>query len=146
MSQLQLPPDQRDFANGRPVFLLDVTPKEDNKYLINGRIWVDATDYSIVRIEGSPARNPSFWVRSVHFEHTYQKVGPFWLASSTHSVGEIRSFGEAELTIETSGYALKPPDVRTAKADYPAGLALLIWPQSTPVELGEFLLRTPRFR
>lgn len=113
---------RRDFTNGRPAYLLDVTPKEDNKYLITGRIWVDATDYSIVRIEGSPARDPSFWIRSVHFEHTYQKVGPFWLASTTHSVGEIRSFGEAELTIETSGYALNPPDDSTAKADYPPGL------------------------
>lgn len=113
---------RRDLINGRPAYLLDVTPKGHNKYLIDGRIWVDAIDYSIVRIEGSPARNPSFWIRSVHFEHTYQKVGPFWFASSTHSVGEIRSFGEAELTIETSGYALNPPDDRTAEANNPAGL------------------------
>jgi hypothetical protein len=100
---------RRDFINGRPAYLLDVTPKEDNKYLIDGRIWVDDTDYSIVRVEGSPSRNLSFLIHSVHFEHTYQKVGPFWFVSSTHAMGEIRSFGEAELTIETSGYALNPP-------------------------------------
>jgi len=113
----------KDVINERPAYLLRITPKEDNKYLIEGKIWVDATDYSIVRIEGSPAKNPSFWTRNVHFVHTYQKVGPFWFAASTHSVSEIRIFGEAELTIQNSDYTLNPPDNNTAKADLPARLA-----------------------
>ena len=93
-----------------PAYILDVSPKIKNKYLVRGKIWVDANDYSIVRIEGEPARNPSFWVRSVHFVHTYQKVGPFWFASSTHTTSEIRIFGESELTIENSNYSLNPPN------------------------------------
>ena len=103
--------------------MLRVTPKAENKYLIDGKIWVDATDYSIVRIEGRPARNPSFWTRSVHFVHTYQKVGPFWLAASTESVSEIRIFGTAELTIENSGYTLNPPYILTTDIDREARLA-----------------------
>jgi outer membrane lipoprotein-sorting protein len=113
----------KEVMEERPAYLLRVTPKHQNKYLIDGRIWVDATDYSIVRIEGSPVRNPSFWTHDVHFVHTYHKVGPFWFAASTHSVSEIRMFGEAELTIENSNYSLNPPDNRTAKAEYPARLA-----------------------
>jgi hypothetical protein len=112
-----------DIVDGRPAYVLQVTPKEENKYLIDGMIWVDATDYSIVRIEGRPARNPSFWTRSVHFVHTYQKVGPFWFAASTHSVSQIRVFGDAELTIKNSGYTLNTPGNRTPEADYQARLA-----------------------
>jgi hypothetical protein len=107
---------QETLATG-PAYVLEASPKTENKYLIRGKIWVDANDYSIVRIEGQPARNPSFWVRSVHFVHTYQKVGPFWFASSTHTTSEIRIFGEAELTIENSGYTLIPPDDRTAEVE-----------------------------
>jgi hypothetical protein len=92
-----------------PAHVLSVTPKTANKYLIEGRIWVDANDFSIVRIEGQPAKNPSFWVRSVHFVHTYQKVGQFWFASSTHTTSQIRIFGESQLTIDNTGYALNPP-------------------------------------
>jgi len=97
-----------DSVDGHPAYVLSVLPKAKSKYLINGKIWVDATDFAIVRIEGSPARNPSFWTRSVRFVHTYKKVGPFWFAGSTHSVSEIRIFGPAELTIENSGYTLSP--------------------------------------
>ena len=89
-----------------PAYVLAVVPKTENKYLINGKIWVDATDYAIVRIEGQPARNPSFWVHSVRFVHTYQKVHQFWFASSTQTSSQVRFFGAAELTIENSGYAL----------------------------------------
>jgi hypothetical protein len=85
--------------------------------VIDGRIWVDADDYSIVRIEGRPAKNPSFWTRSVHFVHIYQKVGPFWLAESTHSVSEIRIHGSAEMTIESSDYVTETAAGRIGDAN-----------------------------
>jgi hypothetical protein len=105
-----------------PAYVLQVSPKTDNKYLIDGKIWVDANDYSIVRIEGQPARNPSFWVRKVHFVHTYQKIGPFWFASSTRTTTEIRIFGESELTIENSGYTLMRPKDQTTESDNQLGI------------------------
>jgi outer membrane lipoprotein-sorting protein len=105
-----------------PAYVLAVSPKTANKYLIDGKIWVDTNDYSIVRIEGRPARNPSFWVRSVHFVHRYQKVGQFWFASSTHTTSEIRIFGDSELTIENSDYALNPRLDRPTEANDQARL------------------------
>jgi hypothetical protein len=48
-------------------------PKNRKQVSCAGRIWVDAADYAIVRIEGKPAKNPSFWVKTVHFVHTYRK-------------------------------------------------------------------------
>jgi Outer membrane lipoprotein-sorting protein len=95
-----------DVVDGRPTYVLQLTPKGKNKYLVEGKIWVDAADYSIVQIEGRPAHNLSFWTRSVHFVYKYQKVGPFWLASRSHSVNDIRFFGPSELTIENSDYRL----------------------------------------
>lgn len=105
-----------------PAYVLAVSPKTANKYLIDGKIWVDANDYSIVRIEGQPARNPSFWVRNVHFVHTYEKVGPFWFASATHTKSEIRIFGSSELTIENSDYTLNSPIDHITEADGQARL------------------------
>lgn len=112
----------REILETGPAYVLSVTPKTANKYLIDGKIWVDASDYSIVRIEGQPAKNPSFWVHSVHFVHTYQKVGHFWFASSTRTTSEIRIFGESELTIDNSDYTLNPPADRMAQANDQARL------------------------
>ena len=98
---------QETLATG-PTYVLAVKPKTANKYLIDGKIWVNANDYAIVRIEGQPAKNPSFWVSRVHFVHTYQKVHQFWFASSTVTTSHVFIFGDSELTIEDSEYALNP--------------------------------------
>jgi hypothetical protein len=107
---------QETLETGR-AYVLAISPRSDNRHLIDGRIWVNAKDFSIVRIEGQPARNPSFWVHDVHFVHTYQRVGPFWFAASTHSTSEVRIFGPSELTIDNSDYVLNPLKNRAAETD-----------------------------
>jgi hypothetical protein len=105
-----------------PAYVLTINPKTVSRYLVEGKIWVSAEDYSIIRVEGQPAQNPSFWVHNVHFVYTNQRVGQFWLASSTHSTSEVRIFGPSELTIENSNYALNPPKDRTTEANSIASL------------------------
>jgi hypothetical protein len=102
-----------DYINRRPAYVLALTPKTQNKYLVQGRIWVDAADYAIVRIEGKPAKNPSLWIKNVHFIHTYQKSGSFWLPASDRSVTDVRIFGATEVTIEYFDYA---PNMTTLSA------------------------------
>jgi hypothetical protein len=94
-----------DTLNGRGAYVIALSPKTRNAYLMKGKIWVDSEEYAIVRIEGQPAKNPSFWVKSVHFVHTYTKQGPFWLPQSNNSVTDVRIFGSTELKIEYFGYA-----------------------------------------
>jgi hypothetical protein len=85
--------------------VIAIAPKTPNKYLMQGRIWIDAQEYAIVRIEGKPAKNPSFWTKSVHFVHKYEKRGPFWFPVSDHSVTDVRIFGSTEVTIEYFDYS-----------------------------------------
>src|SRR6266478_7018207 len=49
-----------EYVDERPVYVIAIAPKIRNKYLMQGRIWVDADEYAIVHIEGKPAKNPSF--------------------------------------------------------------------------------------
>jgi len=94
-----------DYINGRTVYVIAISPKTPNKYLLRGKVWVDADEYAIVRIEGVPAKNPSFWIKRVHFVHTYQKSGPFWFPAFDRSITDVRIFGSTELTIEYFDYA-----------------------------------------
>src|SRR5207244_8190713 len=101
---------------GRLTYVMDVTPKRREKYLMEGRIWVDATDYALVCAEGRPAHSPSFWTRSVHFVHQYQKKGDFWFPVSTDSITEARIFGTTHVNIAYSDYVANEPDSRSAHA------------------------------
>jgi MucB/RseB N-terminal domain len=91
----------------RPAYVLETHPKRKEKYLFRGRIWVDAEDYALVRAEGSPAKNPSFWTKSTHFVQIYQKNGPLWFPRSTQSVTEAHIFGTTDVNIEYFDYAPK---------------------------------------
>ena len=59
-----------------------------------------------MRMEGSPAKNPSFWTRKVEFTRRYQKHGPFWLAASIESESELLIAGKSSLKIEYSDYVI----------------------------------------
>jgi hypothetical protein len=112
----RLSPDNYEFqmmgsekAGDRTVYTIDVTPKRREKYLFRGRIWVDGEDYALVRADGNPAKNPSFWTKHVHFVQAYEKSGPFWFPRSTESVTDARLFGTTDLTIEYFEYRPKNP-------------------------------------
>lgn len=111
--QTKITPDNYKFEllgteeqEGRPCFLVAVIPNHSKKYLMKGRIWVDQEDFAIVRMEGSPAKNPSFWTRKVQFTRRYQKHGPFWLAASIESESEVLVAGTSSLRIEYLDYVI----------------------------------------
>lgn len=98
-----------DDVRGRLAYVISIEPKTSNKYLARGRIWVDADEYAIVRVEGEPAKNPSFWFKSVHFVHEYEKNGPFWFPVSDRSVTDVRIFGTTEMNIKYFDYVPNDP-------------------------------------
>ena len=88
------------------MYVLTVEPKTKDKFLYQGRIWVDAEDFAVVRLEAEPAKKPSFWTKNSEIEQVYMKVGEFWLPVRNHSISEIRLGGTAELTIHYSNYQI----------------------------------------
>ena len=99
-----------ELAAGRTAYVLEVRPRRSDKYLFEGRIWVDAEDYALVRAEGKPSKKPSFWTKSIHFLQVYQKCGPVWFPLSTQSVTEAHLFGTTDVSIEYFDYAPKMPN------------------------------------
>jgi hypothetical protein len=87
-------------------YVLNLLPKTKNKFLYRGKIWVDAQDFAVVRIEGEPARNPSFWIKKTEVKHHYIKVNNFWLPAENHTESVIRLGGRATLTIEYRDYKI----------------------------------------
>jgi hypothetical protein len=90
----------------RRMYVLAVAPKTKSKFLFRGRVWVDADDFAVARLEAEPARNPSFWTKSSQIEQAYQKMGDFWLPERNHSTSSMRMGGRADLTIVYQSYKI----------------------------------------
>lgn len=87
-------------------YILSVEPRTDNKLLYRGRIWVDAEDFAVARIEAVPAKSPSFWTKETKIEQVYAKVGNFWLPLFNRSSSDIRLGGHASFTIDYREYRI----------------------------------------
>jgi outer membrane lipoprotein-sorting protein len=87
-------------------YVLNLLPRTRNKFLYRGKIWVDAKDFAVVRIEGEPAKNPSFWIKKTEVKHRYTKVSDFWLPAENHTESVIRLGGRAILSIEYKDYRI----------------------------------------
>ncbi len=90
----------------RCPYALAVEPKVPTKFLFRGRIWVNAMDFAVCRIEAEPAKNPSFWIKRTDIRHSYLKVGDFWLPKENTSVSTLRLGGRATLTIKYQNYEI----------------------------------------
>ena len=92
------------------MYVLSVKPRTTNRFLYRGRIWVDAKDFAVTRIDAEPTKNPSFWTKNSKIEETYTKVSDFWLPERNHTVTAIRFGGRAELTIQYENYQITSAD------------------------------------
>jgi hypothetical protein len=81
-------------------------PKRKETDLFDGTIWIDTQDFAIVKITGHLAKNPSFWVKRVDFERSYQKIDGFWVVSRETAVSAVRIFGRETLTVDYQNYAV----------------------------------------
>ena len=103
-----------DQIRGRPCYLLELKSKRESKYLINGRAWVDAADFAVIRMDGVFSKNPSFWTKNVRIVHEFEKHGEQWLPIASKSNTDARIFGNSEVTISYYDYEVET--VPTARA------------------------------
>ena len=87
-------------------FVAEAVPKRRDKYLFEGKVWIDVNDYSVVRIEGHPAKKLSFWIQHADFVRQYQKIDAFWLPEKDQTHVQVRMYGKKILNIEHRNYVV----------------------------------------
>ena len=80
-----------------PEYVLRIVPKRKDKYLLRGQIWVDASTFHIRRIEGVPAKSPSFWIKDIHITLQYAELNGMWIPVSFDAIATVRLLGEYTL-------------------------------------------------
>jgi hypothetical protein len=112
-------------------YVLRASPRVKNKFLFKGTVWVDARDFAVARIEGEPAKNPSWWTKKIDIKYSYQKLGNFWLPAHIDNVTEVRIFGRSVLTVEFQNYNLietrkLPAELQTQNSRLPLATPVII--------------------
>jgi hypothetical protein len=95
-----------DRLDGADAWVLDVSPKDDNRFNYKGQVWVNKTDYAVMRIVGSPAKNPNFLMGSSRFDYRYARSGEFWLPERNDTVSHLRIGGQIKLTVDYGAYQI----------------------------------------
>lgn len=95
-----------------PEYVLGIVPKRKDKFLLRGEIWVDASTFRIRRIEGVPAKIPSFWIKNIHITLQLAELGGMWMPVTFDAVGTVRFVGQytlAGVTIPETDPQLSAP-------------------------------------
>ncbi len=100
-------------------YSLFVTPKHPSPILYRGRLWINEKDFGVCRMEISPSKNPSFWIRSTEIHQANEQVAGYWLPSENRTTSQVRLGGVATLQILCSHYRIIMP---TASLHAPSAL------------------------
>jgi hypothetical protein len=138
-TELEISPKNYDFvlagtehSPSGDFYVLEASPRGKSKYLYHGKLWVDARDFAVARMQGEPARNPSLWVSHTQIEYRWAKIAGFWLPVHNESVTQVRMGGKATLTIEYTDYQVT--GVNRANPHGPGGNSTLPDPSTVTAD------------
>lgn len=81
-----------------PEYVLGIFPKRKEKYLLCGQIWINASTFRIRRIEGVPAKSPSFWLKDTQVTLQFAQLENMWIPVTFDAVATVRFFGQYTLS------------------------------------------------
>lgn len=91
---------------GRLCWAVAVSSKRKAPNLIVGTIWVDAKDFTIVRLEGVTSKSATFVASPAHVMRQYTNIDGF--SQATHARAQTDSlFGKVVITIDYEGYEIQ---------------------------------------
>jgi hypothetical protein len=120
-TKVAISPDNYEFGNVLDEgddFVIDVVPRRRDELLFKGRVWITKVGFHLRRIEGEPAKNPSFWTRRIQFASEYVPVNGVWLHQRTLARVKMRLLGEYVVLTECGTYEmLLAPDTRVNRLE-----------------------------
>jgi hypothetical protein len=105
--QMKLKPGGNQSIDGRECLVLELTPKRKEPHLIQGTLWVDAKDFSIVQLQGVASKSPSILTGPTKMERHYNKVSGYAQAAHARAVSNSGLLGQTIVKIDTSDYQMQ---------------------------------------
>ena len=72
-----------------------IRPRRNEAMMIDGSIFLQATDGDLLRVEGTLVKRPSFWVRRVEIDRKYARIAGARVPVSMSSVADVLFVGKS---------------------------------------------------
>ena len=89
------------------AYVFHLKPRHKVTGLFKGRIFLDASTGSILRMEGTIVKSPSFFVRDISFVQDFEDVQGFTLPSELHTWARARIVGHTVVNVIHRSYKLR---------------------------------------
>jgi hypothetical protein len=94
-------------VNGRSCYAIAITARRKASNTIDGTLWVDTRDGSIVQIDGTATEAPSMFSGPAHMMRQYLNVDGFPMAAHARAESDSALFGRTVVIIDYSNYHLQ---------------------------------------
>jgi hypothetical protein len=105
--EMKLKPGGIQQFDGRNCLAVAMIPRQKAPNMIEGTLWADAEDGSIVQIEGVASRSPSFLSGAPHVMRRYTNMNGFAMATHARALSSSLLFGTTVLTIDYRDYQVQ---------------------------------------
>jgi len=92
--------------SGRKCLIVDLRPRRKSPHLCVGKAWVDASDFTVVRLAGTPSQIPSFFAGETTVLRDYDKVAGISMATHAEAHSHSLLLGDTLLKIDYTDYKI----------------------------------------
>ena len=104
---MKLKPGGIQTLDGRECLVLTLIPKRKAPYLIEGSLWVDLRDGSIVQVQGTTSQSSSLLTGPTQVMRQYANINGFPQATHVRAVSKSFMFGKTIVTIDYRDYHIQ---------------------------------------
>jgi hypothetical protein len=105
--EMKLKPGGTQQLDGRNCLVLSLSPRQKAPYLLDGTLWVDVADDSIVQLQGIASKIPSLFTGPTQMMRQYTSVSGFAMATHARAESDSSLFGRTVVTIDYRDYQLQ---------------------------------------
>ena len=105
--EMQLKPDVTRVIDGRTCLAVAISPRHKAPNLVEGTLWVDARDHTLVEVEGVASKKPSVFAGTTKMMRRYVKMTGYAMATHAHAESSSFFFGHTAVTIDYTDYQFR---------------------------------------
>ena len=102
--EMKRKPGVTQTVDGRPCVALAITPLHKAPNMIEGTLWIDARDRTLVEVEGIASEKPSIFAGKTHMMRKYRNMQGYAMATHARAESSSMLFGRTVVTIDYSDY------------------------------------------